>query len=352
MPKVDINQELKKSFGSDNLECIEIFTYRSYKLYGKDYFCDICLFKDKEKNKVFVRLQKRWFGLSKNMKKNGEKKPRWIVIKSYNFPQKFEFERVRKIFDQISKGQISAVDQIEGIAGADSAISEITRLKDRVRKLAKQKVKPKNDEQNKILREKVKTLKAEFASIRKDALKSQITNYRTIIKNIFADLETKGENFLQKVFEDNDWIFGPVYEEVIPKRKADPENQPDFVLKRYDGFSDVVEIEKPNVALFTKPDKSGKSQATAALIHAVTQAMDYIESHNQKFKDMFYDDIQKGVTNPLHSYYPRGFVIMGRDSNTDRKKLRQLNNFLHNIVVLTYDEFLRQSQRMLDILEK
>jgi len=29
------------------------------------------------------------------------------------------------------------------------------------------------------------------------------------------------------------------------------------------------------------------------------------------------------------------------DKNEERKKLRQLNNFLHNIIVLTYDEFLR-----------
>jgi hypothetical protein len=43
---------------------------------------------------------------------------------------------------------------------------------------------------------------------------------------------------------------------------------------------------------------------------------------------------------------------MGRDKNEERKKLRQLNNFLHNIIVLTYDEFLRQSERMLDMTKR
>lgn len=348
----DINRELKKELSSEFYECLEIFTYRTYRLYGKDYYCDICICKDKEKKRIFVRLQKRWFGITKQMIKDGRKKPRWIVIQGFNFPQKYEFERVRKIFDQISDGKVEAIDQIEGMGVADSAISEVVKLKQKVKKLAKSKKTKDTDSENKTLREKVKTLSSEYAQLRKNALKSQVSHFRQVIKNISDNLDSKGENFFQKEFKENDWIFGPSYEEVISKRKADPENQPDFVLKRYDGFSDVVEIEPPDIQLFTKPDKSGKSQATSKLIHAVTQAMDYIESHNQKYKDMYYDDSQKGLGNPIHAYYPRGFVVIGRDVNTDRKKLRQLNNFLHNIIVLTYDEFLRQSQRMLDVIEK
>jgi len=166
------------------------------------------------------------------------------------------------------------------------------------------------------------------------------------------DKKTLSENYFQKIFVKNEWMFGPGYEEIIPKKKADPQNQPDFVLKRYDGFSDVVEIEKPSKKLFTQKSKSGKSRPTSLLMEAINQAMDYVESHNQKYKDMFYEDVQKSVSVPLHAYYPKGIVIIGRDKDTDRKKLRQLNNFLHNIVVLTYDEFLRQTMRMIEMLEK
>ena len=350
----DPYKNLEQQFSSDSYEFLNVFTYRSYRLYGKDYFCDICLVKNRERKRVFVRLQKRWHGLSKKMIAAGDKKPRWIIVQSYNFPQKFEFERARKIFNEISKGTIQDnKDVVTSLTNTDLAKDEMKRLRERIRKIQKSKKRDKKSQEEIVkLKEQIKFLDTENKALKKNLLKSQIPEFRKAVKAAVSYLDKKGENFFQKFLEKNDWIFGPNYEEVIPKRKADPENQPDFILKRYDGFSDIVEIEKPDKPLFTKPDKSKKSQPTAALIHAISQTMDYIDSYNQKFKELFYDDTQRGVQNPIHPYYPKGLVIIGRDKNTDRKKLRQLNNFLHNIIVLTYDEFLKQSERMIDILEK
>lgn len=344
----DIYKNLEKQLSTDIYEYLKIFTYRSYRLFGKNYFCDICLVKNLNKKKDFIRLQKRWFGLSKKMKAAGKTKPRWITIQSYNFPQKFEFERARKIFNQINKGAVSGIN----IAGADLAMGEIKKLQLRVKKLRKIKTKSKkHKEEITNLKEEISFLDTENKALKKDLLKSQVPEFRKLIKKASADLNKQDENYFQKLLEKNTWIFGPSYEEVIPKKKADPENQPDFVLKRYDGFSDIVEIERPTQLLFTKPDKSGKSHPSALLTHAISQAMDYIDSYNENFQKMFYKDVQKGNSNPIHSYYPKGLVIIGRDRNTDRKKLRQLNNFLHNIIVLTYDEFFKQSERMLNILK-
>lgn len=348
----DIYKNLEKKLSSDVYEFLEIFTYRSYRLFGKDYFCDICLVKNKNKNRVFIRLQKRWFGLSKNMRKMGKTKPRWIIVRSYNFPKKFEFERASIIFNQIRKGDIKGIAMPMETTGTSLAIDELRKLNNRLKKLRKLKKKNrKNKEEVSKLKEQITFLDTENRALKKDRLRSQIPEFRNIIKSAVSNLDKKNENFFQKLFAENNWIFGPSYEEVIPKRKADPENQPDFVLKRYDGFCDVVEIEKPDKPLLTKPDKSGKSQATAALNHAISQAMDYIDSYNENFMKLFYQDAQESAVNPIHAYYPKGIVIMGRDKDTDRKKLRQLNNFLHNIIVLTYDEFLKQSERMLNMLK-
>jgi len=346
-------KNLKKDLSSRFYQYLEIFTYRSYRLFDKDYFCDVCLVREKDKKRVFVRLQKRWFGLSKKMIKAGQTEPRWIIIRSYNFPQKFEFQRVRKVFNQISKAGGKSFGLIDKLSGADLAINEIRDFKNKIKRLEIEKDRSEKNRKNILeLKKRTGLLDAENQALRKELLRFFIPEYRKTIKFVSSQLEIKGEAFFQKQFEKNTWIFGPNYEEVIPKKKADPKNEPDFVLKRHDGFSDIVEIEKPSKPLFTKPNKSGKSQPTALLIQAIAQAMDYIESHNQKYKDMFYDDSQKGVAKPIHAYYPRGIVIIGRDESTDRKKLRQLNSFLHHIYVLTYDEFLAQSKRMLEMVEK
>lgn len=350
----DIYKNLEKQLNSKVYEFLKIYTYRSYRLFGRDYFCDICLVKNRESNKVFIRLQKRWFGISKKMKKAGEGNARWIVIKAYNFPQKYEFERARIIFNKISKGEISETKKPVDIGGVNLAVDEIKNLNVRLKKLRKIKRKDKkNREEIERLKDQINFLDVENKVLKKDRIKSQIPEFRTMIKYSISNLDNgKNENFFQELFTENNWIFGPSYEDVIPKRKADPENQPDFILKRYDGFCDIVEIEKPNKPLFTKPDKSGKSQVAASLSHAISQTMDYIDSYNTNYYKLFYQDYQKNITNPVHAYHPRGFVIIGRDKNTDRKKLRQLNSFLHNIIVLTYDEFLNQSERMINILHK
>lgn len=345
------NSDLIKQLNSNEYDYIQVQTYRSYKIYGKDYYCDVCVVKDKVKDRTFVRLQKRWFGISKKMAGEGITEPKWIIINSYNFPQEFEFKRVKKLFDNIydnKKMDGQMLDNTESIV-----VSEFNKLKVKIEALNKQKNKDKKTKtQINELRDQLSFLDQENKAMKKKLLKAQLPDYKKIVTDAFTDLDGKGESHFQTLFTKNKWIFGPSYEEVIPKRKADTKNQPDFVLKRYDGFSDVVEIESPSKPLFTKQDKSGKSQPTSLLMQAVTQAMDYIESYNQAYKDLFYEDSQNQVINPIHAYYPRGFVVIGTDSRTDRKKLRQLNNFLHNITVMTYDEFLKQSERMLEMISK
>jgi len=345
------NDNLLKQLHSQKYRYLQVQTYRTYKLYGRDYYCDVCVVKDKEKDRKFVRLQKRWFGISNKMAEGGITQPKWIVIASYNFPQVFEFKRVRKLFENIYNKQ--KLDESVLDDGDSIVMGEYKKLKTRISQLNKKKVKGKEAKKQILdLKEKLSLLDKENKAIKKQYIKFQLPDFKKIVNQVFTDLQNEGEAHFQNLFTKNKWIFGPSYEEVIPKRKADTKNQPDFVLKRYDGFSDIMEIESPSKKLFTKKDKSGKSQPTSLLMQAITQAMDYIESYNQAYKDLFYEDTQTGIANPIHSYYPRGFVVIGTDKNTDRKKLRQLNNFLHNISVMTYDEFLNQSKKMLEMLEK
>jgi len=297
-----------------------------------------------------VKLQRRWFGVSKKMLSLGKNKPRWIIVNSYNFPQGFEIKRVNQILEKILNRKFANFGTLE----LDKiAFTELKDLKTRVNKLS-QKVAKNAGEKKKLrkLSKQLKFLEGENRTMKKQLFKSQIPVFEKIIKDASKELGAKGEAYFQRLFEKNNWIFGGSYEEVVPKRKADPKHQPDFALKRYDGFCDIVEIESPKKPLFTKPNASGKTRPTAKLMEAISQAMDYIESYNERYKTLFYDDSKSHVPNPLHAYYPKGIVIIGQDNNTDRKKLRQLNNFLHNITVLTYDEFLKSTSNMLSFLKK
>jgi len=242
------------------------------------------------------------------MKTKGEKRPRWIVVQSYNFRHKFEFERAKNIFNKLSKGEIKEIRTPAEMTPVNLVVDEMKKLNRRLKKLRKLKKKNKlNKEEMSKLREQINFSDNENKTLKKDNLKAQIPEFRNTIKSLIAKLDTEGEPFFQKHLGANDWIFGTSYEKVIPKRKADPENQPDFILKRHDGFCDVVEIEKPSKPLFTKQDKSGKSRPTSLLTQAISQTMDYIDSYNEGYLKLFYQDTQKSMTNPIHAYYPKRY---------------------------------------------
>ena len=83
---------------------------------------------------------------------------------------------------------------------------------------------------------------------------------------------------------------------------ADTSNQPDFVLKRFDGFADIVEIETLGKSLFGIPDKSDKTQPRAELTQALYQVMNYIDPYNENYTTQFYKNYPKNVENPLNPY--------------------------------------------------
>lgn len=343
---------ITKQLSSDIYKYLKVFSYRSYRLYGKEYFCDVCIVQDINKDRVFIRLIKRWFGVTKKMKTSHIKVPRWIIVNSYNFPQKFEFEKARRIFEKISSGEIHSKDNISIGTGVSLAIEELGKLKNKIEKLEHKNKKGESTKRELLkLRGQVNFLDKENREMKKGLVKSNMPVYKKVLEDAAKELKAEGEGHFQKLFKNNHWVFGPNYEDVIPKKKADAENQPDFVLKRYDGFSDVVEIESPQKKLFRKPNKSGKTQPSAYLIQAISQAMDYIESYNSNYEKLFTKDVEKKVEIPMKPYNPQGIVIIGKDEETDKKRLRQLNHFLHDITVLTYNEFFQSAQKMLKLME-
>ena len=362
-------EKLLKALGSQFYNYEFIHTYRTYTAYGKTHYYDFCVLSEKpqkgkamEKGKKIIRFQKRFFGVTKQMKKDGVAKPRWVVYDTFNLNVKKDFPSFFKVISSFKEGKIAELKSVVDTIDFNKEVQQIAKLNRELRTISKTKKKTKSDivelkkKQDKInsLAEEINKLNDENRKLKLQSFKSNVGEYRSILKTLWKALDTKkkDENYFQRELTNNKWIFGAWYEDVIPKRKADAENQPDFVLKRYDGFADVVEIEAPGKILFTKPNKSKKIRPSHFLTEAFNQAIDYIDSYNDAFKDEFYKDATSGVTNPLNPYRPKALVIIGRDNNSERHKLRQYNSFLNNVSVFTYDEFLKNAEAMLNFIEK
>src|SRR5262249_15003376 len=102
----------------------------------------------------------------------------------------------------------------------------------------------------------------------------------------------------------------------------------DFVVRRLDNKYILVEIEKPQDAIFTASD-----DFSAKFTHALGQVLDFqqwIDSHGEYARSLL-PEISS----------PRGMVIMGTTGKLSEQQKRKLHRFNVNsstVQVLTFDE--------------
>ncbi|SFK67573.1 protein of unknown function [Marinilactibacillus piezotolerans] len=152
---------------------------------------------------------------------------------------------------------------------------------------------------------------------------------------------SRNENRLQEVLTNYPILFGTEYIEVLDKHSFGSEYEADYVLKRYNGLYDVVEIEASTLNVYTK-----QGNPTSALVHAEQQIMDWLEwiEHNNSYAR---DKIQE-------LYSPKGYVVIGRSNALTletKEKLRRRNLvFRYKIEVITYDDLLENAKSLLNLL--
>ena len=170
---------------------------------------------------------------------------------------------------------------------------------------------------------------------------------RTLNRFIELIEEDHLENVYQKFLEENHWIFGSEYSELIPNRNIVKGMQLDFPLRRtVDGYLDIIEIKRPlnGQMLFRK--KSSRLSEIADVVDARSQADDYLSRVDAEQYQIHYEeelDVEK----------VRAKVIIGRSGDDEQiKALRRLNARTNRIEILTFDQLVSIAERMLDLLVK
>ena len=153
--------------------------------------------------------------------------------------------------------------------------------------------------------------------------------------------DNTNESTLQTFLESNFWIWGFEYSQAIPKQQLGEKYQIDFLLMRIDGVSEIVELERSNLKLFTK-----KMDLTKELTLALRQVRDY-----QSYCLRNYNYLSS--ESKVDIFAPKGHVIIGNNiSMTEIEKLRELNNSLSNIEVYTYDFLITKAESFVSNLNK
>jgi len=155
---------------------------------------------------------------------------------------------------------------------------------------------------------------------------------------------------LEKWIKDNDWVFGIEYVKKLDATKIGLHSDADLLIESLDGFADLIELKKSSAHPLFIEDGShpGVWYPSAILSQVLGQTIFYLHSMNELRHIL-------QSTDKVNVLKPRAKIVIGRSSKLsedERHTLRRLNDTLHGIEILTYDEIELRAKTIVSVYEK
>jgi len=185
--------------------------------------------------------------------------------------------------------------------------------------------------------------------VRHIAIASRIVEYKkayAALQSLVEDPSTS-EPAIQKHLEQNPWMFGSEYSELLDRRTWTRDDAVDYMLRRtVDNFLEIIEIKTPFQESLLLYDASHDSYyPSAKLSPVIGQVIHYIEEVERARDSILSKD-------GYDTLKIRARIIIGRDGDGNQQvALRNLNAHLYRIEVITYDQLLRVAGKVLNVFE-
>ncbi|MEX2211242.1 MAG: Shedu anti-phage system protein SduA domain-containing protein [Gaiellaceae bacterium] len=169
------------------------------------------------------------------------------------------------------------------------------------------------------------------------------------------DDDATNETTMQKFIEKNLWLLGLDYA-VMRRRKPGPSGAMDFLLQRYDGFHDLLELKSPHDELIKAPDVADDDPAPSPHEYALSTTLAQALAQAIVYRDRLtrYADAAKELYGLPYTRDPRLIIVIGKaDPLPEHRKrvLLELNKSLHRVEVVPYDVLAKRANAVLDNVE-
>lgn len=176
-----------------------------------------------------------------------------------------------------------------------------------------------------------------FAAVKNAKNIKALEELNTLIEN-----KSVSEYSLESWIKENDWVFGIEYTRRLDATRIGIHSDADLLVESLDGFVDLIELKLPSVKLFNEDLSHKCFYPSGKLAQVIGQTTNYISiMEDSRFTLKSEDE--------LNILKPRAKIVIGRSlnmSNKEKEALRKLNDTLHNIEIMTYDEILHRSKRI------
>lgn len=162
--------------------------------------------------------------------------------------------------------------------------------------------------------------------------------------------EDTSEHSLEEWIKDNDWVFGIEYIRRLDATRIGIHEDSDLLVESLDGYADLIELKKASAhPLFNYDSDHDCYYPAATLSQVLGQVINYLRIMEANYAILKSED-------GLDVLKPRAKIVIGRSSQfrdeKEKNALRTLNDTLHNIEVITYDEIVARAKRIVKAYDK
>jgi hypothetical protein len=178
---------------------------------------------------------------------------------------------------------------------------------------------------------------------------ASIEKYQALLDDP-AEIETG----MQKFLEDNPWILGLDYARIRPRQQT-IRGAVDFLMERFDGFHDLLELKSPNDPII-EVKKVREEGAASASNYRVSDSLGLALGQVHAYRDVLsHDEVHLQQFGLPDTRDPRVIIVIGNVDAlpADRfRVLRELNKSLHRVEIVGYDVLAKRARAMLENVER
>jgi hypothetical protein len=168
--------------------------------------------------------------------------------------------------------------------------------------------------------------------------------------------DESNETSMQKFIEKNLWLLGLDYAVMRPRRSG-PSGTMDFILQRYDGFHDLLELKTPHDDLIKAPDVADGEGVPSPHEYALSKTLAQALAQAIVYRDRLtrYAGAAEELYGLPHTREPRLIIVIGKADPLPehrRRVLHELNKSLHRVAVVPYDVLAKRATAVLDNVEQ
>jgi hypothetical protein len=180
--------------------------------------------------------------------------------------------------------------------------------------------------------------------------RAAMTAYQALL-----DDPTIHETPMQEFIEKNLWLLGLDYAKMIPQQRL-LSGTMDFILERFDGFQDVLELKDPQDPIIVASSHSDSGAAPPPSAYSLSPALALALGQVHSYRDRLtrHAEATLDLVGLSLSRDPFLIIVIGRADQLpqhSKRVLGELNKSLHRVEVVPYDVLARRADAVLTNVE-